>query len=318
MLFEQKKIRIETLSEYLAEVRNSLNLSVEEAAAKTGIKLKFLQNLETGDFKTLPADIYVIGFLHQLAQLYAVNPGELINQYKKERNIQKQLSKQSQLFVSGWFKKYFGKLIITPKILSVVLGLAFVILTLGYIIWQLWSINKTPSLVVAEPQNNSVISGSATNVSGHTDPGTDVSVNGQSIFVDSKGAFEMQAALSPGPEEITVTASNRFGKSVSRDINITGVGSVAGTAGPLRLALNFTGNVAITFSIDAQPAQTVNFSAGDNKTFSANQKILISTSNAGATKVNLNGQNLGAMGRPNEPLTNVPFFAQPLNATTTN
>jgi cytoskeletal protein RodZ len=318
MIFEQKKIRIETLSEYLAEVRNSLNLSAAEVSAKTGIKLKFLQNLEAGDFKPLPADIYVIGFLHQLAQLYAVSPGELINQYKKERNIQKQMSKQSQLFASGWYKKYFGKLIITPKILSVILGLAFIILTLGYIIWQLWSINKTPSLVVSEPQNNAVISGSATNVSGQTDPGTDVSVNGQSIFVDSKGGFKTQAALSPGPEEITITASNRFGKSVSRDINITGVGSVAGTAGPLRLVLNFTGNVAITFSADDQPAQTVNFSAGDSKTFSAEQKILISTSNAGSTKVNLNGQNLGFMGRPNEQLNNVPFFAQPLNATTTN
>lgn len=317
MLFEQKKISTETLNEYLASVRNNLNFSAEEVSKKTGIKLKFLRSLESGDFRLLPADVYVMGFLRQLAELYSVDANELVAQYKKEKNIQKQVLSQHQVFARGWHKKYFGKLVITPKVLSLIFGLMFVTLTLGYIIWQLWSINRTPVLKITEPQNNAVISGSAVNVSGDTDPGADVSVNGQNIFVDSKGSFQTQAALSPGPEEITITAANRFGKSVSRVINITGAGSVASTAGPLQLALSFTGAAIITFSIDGQSPQTVNFSAGDNKTFSANQKILISTSDAGVTKASLNGQNLGVMGRLKEQLSNVPFFAQPTSATST-
>jgi len=317
MLFEQKKISTETLSEYLASVRKNLNFSPEEVGEKTGIKLKFLQSLESGDFRPLPADVYVIGFLRQLAELYAVDADELILQYKKEKNIQKQVSRQNQAFASGWYKKYLGKLVITPKVLSLFLGLMFVALTLGYIIWQLWSINRTPVLVVTEPKNNAVIFGSVVNVSGHTDPGAEVNVNGQNIFVDGKGGFQTQAALSPGPEEITITAANRFGKSVTRGLNITGAGSVASTAGPLQLTLSFSGAATLIFSIDGQASQTVNFSAGDNKTFSANQKILISTSDAGVTKVSLNGQNLGVMGRPKEQLNNVPFFAQPASATTT-
>jgi len=310
MLFEQKKIHIETLNEYLAFVRNNLNLSLENVGKKTGIKLKFLQSLESGDFRPLPADVYVIGFLRQLAELYLVDSAELIQQYKKEKNIQKQVAKQSQAFAQGWYKRYFGKLIITPKVLSVILGLMFVTLTLGYIIWQLWSINRIPVLQVLEPQNNAVISGSVVNVSGATSPGAEVSVNGQNIFVDDKGGFKTQAALSPGPEEIVISASNRFGKSASRIINITGAGSMASTAGPLELGLSFTGAVSVTFAIDGQSSQTVNFIAGDNKTFTAQQKILISTSDAGATKVILNGQNLGVMGRPKEQLSNILFFAQ--------
>lgn len=310
MLFEQKKISSETLSEYLTSVRSNLNISPQEVSEKTGIKLKFVQNLESGDFKPLPADVYVSGFLRQLAELYRVDANDLVAQYKKEKNIQKQVLSQRQVFASGWYKKYFGKLIITPKILSLFFGLLFVALTLGYIIWQLWSINKTPVLKIIEPQNNAVISASAVNVLGATDPGADVSVNGQNIFVDSKGSFQTQLALNPGPEEIIVTAANRFGKSISRSLNITGAGSVALTAGLLQLSLSFTGPATIIFTIDNQPPQTVNFSAGDNKTFSANQKILISTSDAGATKVNLNGQNLGVMGRPKEQLVDIPFFAQ--------
>jgi cytoskeletal protein RodZ len=317
MLFEQKKISTETLSEYLSSVRVNLNFSPEEVAKKTGIKLKFLLNLESGDFKTLPADVYVVGFLRQLAALYAVDPEELICQYKKEKNIQKQVSGQNQTFVAGWFKKSFGKLVITPKFLSLLLGFAFVVLTLGYIAWQLWSIDRTPVLAVSEPQNNAVVSGSVVNVQGHTDIGAEVSVNGQNTFVDDKDDFQTQAALSPGPEDITITAANRFGKSVSRDINITGAGSTASTAGPLQMSLSFTGAATVSFGIDNQPPQTVSFSAGDNKTFLAIQQILISTSDAGATHITLNGQNLGAMGRPNEQLSNVPFFAQTASATST-
>lgn len=312
MLFEQKKINIETLSEYLASVRTNLNFSLQQVSAKTGIKLKFLLSLEKGDFKPLPADVYVLGFLRQLAQLYMVNSEELIEQYKKERNIQKQVVKQNQLLAGSWYKKYFGNLVITPKVLSLILGLGFVVLTLGYITWQLWSINKTPVLAVSEPQNNSVILGGYVNVLGHTDPGADVTVNGENIFVDSKGSFQTQAAVSLGPEEITITASNRFGKSVSRAINITGAASTTvSSLDTLQLNLSFTGAVNIVAIIDNQAPQTLNFSSGDNKTFSAKQKILISTSDAGATKVSINGQNLGAMGRAKEQLSNVPFFAQP-------
>ena len=72
MVFERKKIQLETLSEYLQEAREALGLSAEEVAAKTSIKLFFLQALESGEFKKLPPDVYVLGFLKQLAELYSV------------------------------------------------------------------------------------------------------------------------------------------------------------------------------------------------------------------------------------------------------
>jgi cytoskeletal protein RodZ len=316
MLFEQKKINIETLSEYLGSIRQSLNLSREDVAKKTGIKLKFLECLESNDFKPLPADVYVMGFLRQLAEVYAISPVDLIQQYKKEKNIEKQVIKQIQLLNSGRFARRFNKIVITPKILSLILGLVFVGATLSYIGWQLWSIDRTPSLAVNQPQDNSVISGAFVNVSGHTDPGADVSVNGENIFVDAKGDFNTQAALSSGPEEITIMSQNRFGKSVSKTINVTGAVSIAPTSGPLQLGLSFTGPVVINFAADNQSPQTITFSAGDSKVFTATQEILISTSDAGATKVNLNGQNLGPMGRPKEQLSNMQFVAQ--SATTTS
>ena len=313
MIFEKKKIQIETLSEYLHSVRENLGLPLEEVGKKTGIKLKFLQSLESGDFKVLPAEVYVYGFLRQLSQLYSVRSQELIDQYKKEKGIEHQRVKQA-LESRTWFKKYFGKLVVTPKILTLVLGLVFVAATAGYIIWQVWSINKTPSLQIFEPANNQAVQASSVVVRGQTDPGMAVTVNGQNIFVDNGGGFKTQLALSQGPEEITIMAQNHFGKSASQTINIIGSASSQATSTPVVLKVDFTAPVVLGFIIDDQPAQTLSFGNGDSKTFSASRRILLSTSDAGATKVTLNGQALGAMGKAKESLTDIPFFAPPNSA----
>ena len=234
----------------------------------------------------------------------------MIGQYKKEKGIEQQLIKQSVLN-NAWYKKYFKKVVITPKLLTLVLGLAFVVLTVGYIAWQVWSINKTPSLQIAQPTDNSVIAGSSLQVQGKTDPADTVTVNGEEIFVDAQGRFQSQLGLTPGPKEITITAANRFGKIASRTISITAAAPAAsGQASVLELKINFTAPVTLAYSIDGQPQQALNFNSGDSKVFSANQEIVLSTSDAGATRVTLNGAALGAMGRPKEALNNIPFFAQ--------
>jgi cytoskeletal protein RodZ len=310
MIFEKKKIQIETLSEYLTSVRQNLGLSLEEVGKKTGIKLKFLQSLESGDFKPLPAEVYVFGFLRQLSQLYLVQPFELIEQYKKEKGIQQQQIKQA-MEGHSWHKKYFGGLVITPKILTLAVGLLFVGVTAGYIVWQVWSINKTPSLNVTQPTENQSVQQASIQVTGTTDPGMSVSVNGDNIFVDSGGAFQTQVGISQGPDEIVVAAENHFGKSVSKTINVIGSGGSAATSSPVVLKVDFTAPVVLSFIIDDQAPQTLNFSGGDSKTFTADRRIILSTSDAGSTKVTLNGQALGAMGKPKEQLSNIPFFSDP-------
>ncbi len=309
MVFEQKKIQVETLSEYLSEIRKSLNLPAEEVCKNLGISSKFLAALELGNFKTLPADVYVYGFLRQLAKLYAVNADDLILQYKKERGIDQQLAKN--LPASKPLPGPLAKVVITPKLLSVTLGLAFVVLSVGYIIWQVWSINKTPALEIFEPSNNAVIEGSSLQVKGKTDIGARLTVNDQSVFVDSNGQFQSVLSLNPGQAQITIVAKNRFDKSVSKTLNLTGkVNDQAAAHIILELKLDFSGDVNLTAAVDNSPAENFIFKDGDSKSFTAQQKILLSTTDAGATKAIVNGQSLGALGRKGEQLNNIPFFAQ--------
>lgn len=312
MLFEQKKINLETLGEYLKAVRENCRFSMADVSAKTGIKAKFLQHLEEGKFQALPPQVYVLGFLKQLGALYHIQPDILIDQYKKELAIQKQLRAQPAQAA----QRRMPKFIVTPKNLSYFFGGAFVIFTVIYIIWQVFSINRTPSLNLFQPQDHQVVTESFVNVVGQTDAGMSVSINGEPVFVDKDGNFKKQLGLAAGPKTLEVVAKNKFGKSISRELEIMGQSTVASQPGVLQLKLDFFADTQITVNIDGGGEQQISFHNGDSKIFLGQQKILLSTSDAGATRATLNGQVLGALGRPREQLNNIPFFADGFNATT--
>ncbi len=310
-MFEKKKIQIETLSEYLREVRGNLKLSLDEVGKKTSIKPKFLELLESGEFLPLPPDVYVAGFLKQLGTLYSVEPEILISQYKKEKSIQEQLARQEKIG-KNWKSRIIKKLVITPKFLSIFAGASFVLVSIMYIIWQVSSINRTPSLDIFEPQDRQVIQGSVVNVRGRTDPGMLVSVNDQNIFVESNGDFKTQLGLTSGTKELVITARNKFDKSISKTLSVTGDNKISNSNqdNRLQLKLEFSADVTLEYSIDDTPSQSVTFHNSDTKLLTGHDKIVISTSDAGATKATLNGQVLGLLGRPGEKLVNIPFFAE--------
>src|SRR5437868_5923663 len=74
MLFETKKVPVETLGEYLAEVRGHIGLSIADVAEKTGIGERYLLNLEAGQYEHLPPDVYIIGFL----KIFEPAPGAVL------------------------------------------------------------------------------------------------------------------------------------------------------------------------------------------------------------------------------------------------
>ncbi len=307
MVFETKKLNTETLSEYLVNIRNDFKLSVEEVSKKTGIQKKFLESLELGKLNALPPDVYVLGFLRQLGELYAIEPDLLVQQYKKERAIDQQISRNAR-YKNSQAKKYLGRLVVTPKILGLVLGSAFVLLTIAYIVWQVFSINRTPSLEIVSPQDRQVISQTSVAVEGFTDPGMVLSLNDQNIFVDNQGKFKTQIGVEQGPKQLVFEAKNKFGKSISKTITVVGqkVPDADSSSGVL-LEVSFSNTVDFDVKTDDGPVQSNTFHAGDKKTFTATSKLVVSTSDSGATSVVLNGQNMGLLGRSGEKLSNISF-----------
>jgi cytoskeletal protein RodZ len=307
-MFEKKKIKIETLGEYLLEVRESLKLSLREVSKKTQIKFQYLQGFETGDFGVLPPKVYALGFLRKLGVLYKIDSEILIGQFEKELKIMEKIKAEKEK--RDFLKNKIGKVAITPKLLSLVLGFVFFIISVVYIIWQVVAINQTPSLEVFEPKDQQAIADSSVVVSGKTAPNMKVSVNSENVYVDKDGNFKTTVGISSGPKELVITSKNKFDKSVTKILTIIGQQQAQNIQGKLEMSLNFTAQAELTLTIDDGRPEILQFKAGDSKVIEAQSKVLLSTTNAGATRVILNGKNLGSLGRAGENLQNIPFFAE--------
>jgi cytoskeletal protein RodZ len=81
---------MESLGKYLKTERERRNLSLEEAAKFTKIRIQFLRAIEEDRYELLLPSVYVKGFLTQYVRYLGLNPNEVIlryQEYQKSLNV---------------------------------------------------------------------------------------------------------------------------------------------------------------------------------------------------------------------------------------
>ena len=74
---------MDSFGEYLRKERESRSVSLEEISAATRIRKVFLEAIEGDDTDTLPAEVFVIGFLKPYASYVGLDRDEVVLQYKR-------------------------------------------------------------------------------------------------------------------------------------------------------------------------------------------------------------------------------------------
>lgn len=308
MIFEQRKIQKETLGEYLTVIRTSQSLSLPAVAAATGVTEKFLELLEAGRYSELPPDVYTCGFLRRLALYYRIDPEEILPQYKKERDISLQLGSKIIPVSRVLWRKF---LIVTPARISIAGLLLFILATVGYVLYEVRSINHVPVIVLDEPVNGAAVKDSFVRASGHTDAGNQLAINGADVLVAEDGRFATTISVGSGTRQLDFVARNKFGKQSSRVISIVGQTGPGAVVAPnptaVTLVVRASSPVTITVTVDGKPLSAERVETGETRQFTAAGQLLLSTSNAGSTHVTVNGQSLGPLGRAGEALRDIPF-----------
>lgn len=302
-LFKTKTIQIQTLGDYLSQVRIQLNMDIKTVSLVTSIKPAYLELIEAGNWAALPGDVYIRGFLKSLANIYNVQEQLLIDQYDKEHGF-------------GQVKKPMARgrgfeFNFTPK--TVIIGVT-IILSLalaGYVIAQVSSVLTPPLLELSDPGSDATIQGNSIIFSGRAEIGADVFINDQAVLTDKNGEFNENVILSQGVNVVEVMVRNKFNKEskITRSISaeIGAVGPVQETS-PVNITIEIGPNSAwIYMEADGVVAQRGTMLPGSTKTVSANSEVLLTSANAGSTKVIYNGQDLGQMGREAEVIRNVEF-----------
>ena len=75
-----------TIGEILRETRVRRGLDLVTVAEETKISSRNLQAMEDGNLASLPAEVYTRGFYTMYARMLALDPGEVLEMYTRERN----------------------------------------------------------------------------------------------------------------------------------------------------------------------------------------------------------------------------------------
>jgi cytoskeletal protein RodZ len=81
LLNEAQKEQLKEISKHLLQVRQEKSIRIEEVAAKTHIRLMFLQALDAGQFEELPEPVYVQGFIRRYGEVLGLDGTALANTF---------------------------------------------------------------------------------------------------------------------------------------------------------------------------------------------------------------------------------------------
>ena len=218
-MFKKNKILSdnEIIAEHLRNAREEKKIKLKDAARKININLKYLKAIEKGDFDKLPQGTYGKSFIKEYSIFLGIDYNNLIriytktldkNQHFTNQNLKK--TKKNELFSRQVIKSH--NFINIPKILKSAIIIIIVLLCFIYLGICLKNIIFPPEIQIIEPKNNLIINASFINIIGLTEPGAEITINGEHILNNDEGWFTKKINLKNGINTITITAKKKYSR----------------------------------------------------------------------------------------------------------
>lgn len=187
-------------------------LSLKKLSDLTGIALKHLENINSGNFDELPAAPYLHGYFIKLGQALNFDGEELWRHFKSEAEITTSGAKD-ELPKNRFLKKSPAK--------KVWLGVLVLIIA-SYFGIRFSKILGQPSLVIFYPEESLVsVSSSEITVRGSLAEGDKLTLNNEEVPVSAEGLWFKNFPLEPGLNVIEIRAKKFLGREtkVTRQVS---------------------------------------------------------------------------------------------------
>lgn len=212
--FQKKKILlIESLGEKLKRIRVEKNLSLEHAAKKMQLNVKYLRLLENDDYDNLPAEVYSTNFLKKYAEFLHLNPNTVVALFQREKQIYFK-TKKIKTDKPANFHQSILNLILKPAFLKYSIIFLILCLVLFYFGVNLSKIFAAPELIIKNPEQPNIITNQkAIEISGVTEKEVNLTINDKQILLNNNGSFSLWLDLQKGLNLIKITAKKKHGKA---------------------------------------------------------------------------------------------------------
>jgi cytoskeletal protein RodZ len=321
--FTKKSVGTLTLGELLKRLRSEKRINLNDVSRNIKVQLKYLESLENGDFESLPADVYVKGFLKNYADFLGVDSKYFVRLFEKEKGIKKNLEKDKTKKEEKIKPLKISSFSFTPQKIIFVLSFLAVVLVVFFIYKEVGTFSGAPRLVVISPESNSETDEKTVFLEGITEKDSRLFINDQLVVVDDEGKFKEEIALQAGGNIINIKAINKFDKEAEEKITVYSnfkdeVLENNNTEQPTREEVNNSDKINMEVRVDKSPTW-LNIEADGNLVFSgtlsngitqnfeAENKIVISSAKANETFIKLNGKDLGPLGQESGMVKGVVF-----------
>ncbi|MDE1975456.1 MAG: hypothetical protein KGI49_03040 [Patescibacteria group bacterium] len=114
----------------------------------------------------------------------------------------------------------------------VMLGIAALAaaIVVGYAVWRSAAYISGPDIEIFQPVDGATVSSSTVEVTGQVKRVSSVSMNGYQLNVDQNGRFDERIIVFPGINFITIQASDRFGRTAEKAVEIMGMATFPSTS----------------------------------------------------------------------------------------
>lgn len=198
-----------TVGQALKQERERKFYSLEEIEKATKIRVELLEALEKGEYKKLPPQTFVQGFIKNYSKFLGLNPEQMLAIYRREFSDTKNPPRILESFSNPMNHKGFK---MTPAKFIGAVVVTLVLLFFGYLWFEYRFLIGAPFLEVVEPQDQQSITIDKVTVSGRSDAEAKVTINNQEIQVDSLGKFSQEINLSDNVNNIEIKALSKNGK----------------------------------------------------------------------------------------------------------
>jgi cytoskeleton protein RodZ len=313
--FKKRQLKSDkSLSEQLKEVRRTGKLTFEQIAIETKIPKKYLRALEEGKYEELPAEVYVRGFLENYASYLGFPQDEVLTQYRRERGVSGRKAPSLDLPKRSVEQP---KLTITPRTLGLTTAAVLLLTVVGYLITQITGFASPPKLEITGPVADARVSSERVKVAGKTESDAQVFINNQPIPTDTDGSFSEVVTLPSGTNSLRVVARDQNGRErvevrsvVVSLASPTPQPKGTSASGALFVVKVGPNSAFVELNIDGKDSFAGLMAPNTTQTFTAKDRVLVTTTNGGSTLVSVNGKSRGKLGSEGQFRKGVQFLVE--------
>ena len=194
---------MQTLAQLLSAKRKEKNIALSKISEELLIKVEILEAFENGRWEDLPEPTISKGFLKNYVDYLELDADLAFALFRRDFDEKKYVKNKSPLEA----KK--GLMLTPNKVMAAAFAIVVVVFAL-YLIVQYFSVAAKPKLQVFTPADDLTTSTPVVEVTGTTEKGTTISVDGEFAAVDENGNFTREIKLEDGKNAIDIIATKKL------------------------------------------------------------------------------------------------------------